>query len=127
MRQTFIRFKTGDIAVSHIREMYEELYQNDFKLMKWSPRDALIEKKRDSCWLYTGQKFDPDYIELIKGGWTHDHCQICDISISDTDGDEVTSEGYFDNYDWVCRSCYESVLSTDNIEGFIRKSEKAEL
>lgn len=49
MRQTFIRLKTGDIAVSHIREMYKELYQNDFKLMKWYPRDALIEKKRDSC------------------------------------------------------------------------------
>ena len=36
--------------------------------MNWKPRPALIDKTGKTSSLYTGQKFDPTYIDLIKDG-----------------------------------------------------------
>jgi len=126
MKHIFVRLPTGNIEIEHIREMYAELQHNNFILKKWFPRPALIDKKGKTSWLYTGQNFDPELIELVQDGWTHDHCQVCSTTISDVDNEYSFSEGYFDNYDWVCKSCYDSILKSDNVEEFIKKSEKIE-
>ena len=80
MSNTFVKLSTGDIEIEQIREVYEDLKGTDLKLMNWKPRSALIERNRGTVWLYTGQKFDPKYIDLIEDGWTHDHCQVCSVS-----------------------------------------------
>ncbi|HSC52739.1 MAG TPA: hypothetical protein VLC98_03930 [Phnomibacter sp.] len=126
MKHTFIKLPTAKIEIDHIREMYDELHNNDFKYTKWFPRPALIEKTLKTSWLYTGQNFDPKLIELVQDGWTRDHCQICSATISEVDNEYSFSEAYFDNYDWVCKSCYELVLKSDNVEEFINKCEKIE-
>jgi len=95
MKYTFVKLPNGDIEIDHMREMYAELHTNDFRLFKWFPRPALIEKNRKTSWLYTGQKFDPDSIDFVQDGWTHDHCQICSTTISDVDNEYSFSEGYF--------------------------------
>lgn len=126
MKHTFVRLPTGNIEIEHIREMYAELRHNNFLYTKWFPRPALIDKNGKTSWLYTGQNFDPKLIELVQDGWTHDHCQICSTTISEVDNEYSFSEGYFDSYDWVCKSCYDLILKSDNIEEFINKSEKVE-
>ena len=112
----FVKLPTGNIEIDHIREMYEELKETPFRFMNWNPRPALIEKSGKTTWLYTGQKFDPKYIALVEDGWTHDHCQICSISISEKENEYTITNGYFNGYNWVCKSCYESILTADDLE-----------
>jgi len=126
MNFTFVKLPTGNIEIDHIREMYSELRNNEFRFTKWFPRPALIEKNRKTSWLYTGQRFDPKFIELVQDGWTHDHCQICSTTLSENANQHSFTEGYFDNYDWVCKSCYELILKSDNIEEFLKKCNKIE-
>ena len=116
MSNTFVKLPTGDVEIEHIREMYKDLNGADLKFMNWKPRAALIERNRGNAWLYTGQKFDPKFIDLVEGGWTHDHCQICSVTISEDKDEHTVTEGYFDGYDLVCKSCYETVLAVDNLE-----------
>ncbi len=96
--------------------MCEDLKGTDFEYMNWKPRPALIEKIGKTSWLYTGQKYDPAYINLVEDGWTHDHCQICFVVICKNKTEDTLIDGYFDGYDWVCKSCYERILASDNLE-----------
>jgi hypothetical protein len=116
MSNTFVKLPTGDIEIDHIREMYEDLKGTTFHHMKWKPRPALVDKKGKTTRLYTGQKFDPNYIDLVEDGWTHDHCQICFVSIGKQENQYTQSEGYFDGYDWLCKSCFETFLTVENLE-----------
>ena len=51
----------------------------------WETKDALREKKGGVTWLYTGQTFDNEKVELLQNGWTHDHCDICSNDIREGD------------------------------------------
>jgi hypothetical protein len=124
MKYTFVKLPTGNIEIDHIREMYSELHYNNFKFIKWFSRPALVQKNGKTSWLYTGQKYDETKIDLVEDGWTHDHCQICSKTLSENDSEHSFSEGYFDNYDWVCKSCFELILKADNLEEFLATSEK---
>lgn len=126
MSNTFVKLPTGDIEIDHIREMYEDLKDTSFEYMKWTPRPALIEKNGKTTWLYTGQKFDPNYISLVNDGWTHDHCQICSINISDNENEYIVTSGYFNGYDWVCKSCFEIIIVVDNLEKALTEMAKYE-
>jgi len=126
MKHTFVKLPTGDIEIDHIREMYEDLQATSFQYMTWKPRTALIEKNGKTSWLYTGQKFDPDYIELVEKGWTHDHCEICSISISDSKNHYTVTDGYFNGSEWLCKSCYETIIAVDNLEGKLAELPKYE-
>jgi hypothetical protein len=116
MSNTFVKLPTGDVEIDHIREMCEDLKGTEFQLMEWRPRPALIDKNGKRTRLYTGQKFDANYIDLVEDGWTHDHCQICFVSIGEHENQYTQTEGYFNSYDWVCKSCYETFLTIDNLE-----------
>jgi hypothetical protein len=116
MSNTFVRLPNGDIEIDHIREMYYDLKGTAFQYMKWKPRLALVEKKGKTTWLYTEQKFDPNYIEYVEDGWRHDHCQICSVTIGDNENQYTVTDGYFNGYDWVCKSCYETIIGGENLE-----------
>ncbi len=55
--------------------------------------------------LYVGQKFDPQYIDLVDDGWTHDHCEICYKDLYEIE-DPEHGEGYTNGQDWICSECY---------------------
>ena len=40
--------------------------------------------------------------------WDHDHCEFCQIKLSDSEIDEVMHEGWTDNdeYHWICATCF---------------------
>jgi hypothetical protein len=105
MIKTFIKLPNGDFEIEQIRKIVSEININEFKLTKWHPLPALIDKKSGSIHLYRGQRFDPLYFELDKEGWTHDHCIICFNRISET-----SDKPYFNDVDWICKSCYESLF-----------------
>lgn len=116
MSQTFIKLSNSDIEIEHIREMYVDLKGSTFQFIKWMARPALVDKNRKTTRLYTGQKFDPNYIDYVNDGWIHDDCQICFVSIGAYENQYTQTEGYFDGYGWVCKSCYETIIVAENIE-----------
>ena len=116
MSNTSVRLPNGDIEIEHIREMVEDLKDGDFKFSKWFARPALIEKKSVTTHLFLGQKFDPNYFVLDNEGWTHDHCEICSVVISEQQSEYVRHKGYFDKWNWICKVCYEILFINDNIE-----------
>jgi hypothetical protein len=54
-------------------------------------------------------------VEVIEGGWDHEHCSICWENISPDQPDN--KYGYFDqNNDWVCQSCYEKYVIPKSLD-----------
>jgi hypothetical protein len=121
MSNTFVKLPTGDIEIEHIREIYYDLKGTTFQDMKWKPRPALVDKNGKTTQLYTGQKFDPNYTELVEDGWTNDDCQICFVSIGEHENQYTKSECYFNGYDWVCKSCFETIFTSENLEEALAK------
>ncbi len=72
----------------------------------WKPKDALIGKNDKTAWLYTGQNFDEDLVELIKNGWTHDHCDICSTDIGEMDNCATSGNQI------ICVACYNDFIKT---------------
>jgi hypothetical protein len=112
----FVKLPSGYFDIDDIREQYEDLKDTSFEYGKWKPRAALIEKNGKTSWLYTGQKYDPKFIDLVEDGWTHDHCVICSRTISEKENQYTDSNGYFNGYEWVCKGCYETVISASDLE-----------
>ena len=42
-----------------------------------------------------------------RDGWEHDHCELCNATISELEND--LNEGYAtdDDYRWICETCYQ--------------------
>jgi len=66
----------------------------------WKPKDALVDKNSKTFWLYNGQAFDKDKIELVKKGWTHEHCDICLNDIKENDSCAKSDNQI------ICEICY---------------------
>jgi hypothetical protein len=115
MSNTFVKLPTGDIEIEHILQLCIDLSFTRFELMPWKPRPALIDKSGQK-WLYTGQKYDRKYIQLIEDGWTHDHCEICFTVLGNKENQATFSSGYFNGGVWVCESCYKNLIAVDNLE-----------
>lgn len=117
MSHTFVRLPTGDVEIDHIREMVAEVKDQTFAFSKWHPRPGLKEKKSGFVThLYTGQAFDENYFTLDKSGWTDDHCLICFKTLGSDPDDYAETEGYFNGYDWVCKTCYKELVLAKDLE-----------
>ena len=124
MANTFVRLPSGDIEIEHIREMASDLKDTNFKYSKWFARPALIDKKSGTTHLFHGQKFDDKYFDLDNEGWTHDHCAICSVVISEQESEYVKHDGYYNGWDWICKDCYEALFMSDNLEEALQKFDK---
>ena len=69
------------------------------------PQDALKHRNTGRIALHHGQSYDPAEFDLIKAGWTHNHCIICWRSLFEGKDAEV-SFGYTNGQDWLCPDCY---------------------
>ncbi len=60
---------------------------------------------------------DDDFvsIELVSGGWDHEHCALCWRIIGAEQGEEPF--GYTDGHDWLCETCHQQFVAS----GFGRK------
>ena len=79
----------------------------DWRFAEWRCRDALVDHGAQT--LYTGQRYDPSKVELVRGGWKHDHCAICWWTLWETE-DPESGTGYTDGIDWLCVECYEKLV-----------------
>ncbi|WP_299822408.1 hypothetical protein [uncultured Pontibacter sp.] len=125
MKHTFVKLPSGNVEIEHIREMVSELKNSEWKFMKWFSRPALINKKSNTAThLYMGQKFDEQYFKLEEKGWTHDHCEICFVSIGESPNDYTETEGYFNGDDWICKFCFNELVLAENLENKLTSLEQ---
>ncbi|NDC39552.1 MAG: hypothetical protein EBZ48_16190 [Proteobacteria bacterium] len=106
-------WKTKDIA-----DAVEWCLTQTWHRETWKPTAALVHKKGGTVSQYRGQKFDPDKIDLVERGWTHDHCEICWWTLRESD-DADDGEGYHNETNgWICSECFqqfiEQAYSTSN-------------
>jgi hypothetical protein len=122
---TFIKLPTGDVEIGHIREMVSEVKGQDFVFTKWHPRPGLRDKKLNFVTLlYTGQSFDEKCFTLDNTGWTDDHCLVCFKTLGEDPNQYTDTEGYFDGADWVCKTCYNELVSADDLEKKLESFER---
>jgi hypothetical protein len=91
---------------AHVEEAVADCLGRAWTRQPWFPRDALVHRNGSATSLYIGQKYDPAKIDLVPGGWNHDHCAICFWDLFQTD-DAEHGVGYTDGHDWLCAECYE--------------------
>ena len=97
--------------------MVSEIKGQDFVFKKWHPRPGLRDKKSNFVThLYTGQSFDEKSFTLDNVGWIGDHCLICFKTFGADPTQYIDTEGYFDGYDWVCKTCYTELVLADDLE-----------
>ena len=98
-----------------IQEDIDWCRQHSWKRKRWQATSALIHKKGGRISQYVGQKFDPDKVDLVEDGWTHDHCVICWHTLFDSKKEEENTGWTDGNRNWLCLECHEK---------FIRKIEE---
>ncbi len=97
---------------SHIEEAIADCKESSWERQAWFARNALVHGKGGRVSLYVGQKYDPAKIELVKGGWNHDHCQICWWDLYESE-DPEHGAGYTNGGDWLCSECYSKFIASD--------------
>jgi ATP-dependent Clp protease ATP-binding subunit ClpA len=94
-------------SVRELGEYYRKFY---WEKRQWVARDALVQSSKAALYLYSGQSFDLEQFDLVKGGWGEDHCAICWWKLCESDSSEHR-EGFTNGQDWLCMECYERFVS----------------
>jgi hypothetical protein len=97
---------------AHIEEAVVSCRGRVWRRERWVRRDALVEHGDKSRRLFIGQKYNTEHFDLVRGGWSHDHCEICWWDLFETT-DEDHSIGYTDGRDWICAECYSQFINAD--------------
>ena len=88
-------------------DMAELVFDNSiiWKRVKFKPHDST--------------RYHPDgRVEIVKGGWDHEHCQICKQTISTYENDD--HYGYANQDDnWLCDSCYHKYVLKKSLDFII--------
>ncbi len=100
----------SSVSVREFSDYYSQKFQ--WEKRAWAPRDALVRRSDKKIFLYSGQVYDPEQMELVKGAWNEDRCGICWWKLADLNEPEH-DEGYTNGQDWLCRECYERFVRKD--------------
>jgi hypothetical protein len=85
-------------------ELVELVFNNSiiWKRVKFESKDSTV--------------YHPDgRVEILKGGWNHEHCKICFQNISMFEADDQF--GYVNQKDdWLCESCYQKYAANKSLD-----------
>jgi len=98
------KWKRADIAPT-----LDDCRQYQWHQQQWGRRDELSQKHGGTSSPYVGQSYDSTKVDLVRGGWTHDHCEICWWKLFETQ-DIEHSVGYSNGHGWICRECFERFI-----------------
>jgi hypothetical protein len=97
-------------SAKSVREFSEYYRKFHWEKRRWTPRDALAQRSDKTLYLYSDQAYDPEQFELMKGGWSEDHCAICWWKLFES-GSVEHGEGYTNGQDWLCSECMERFVN----------------
>ena len=109
-QEATVRIHGSDWKLADVEDAVAFCREHRWRREQWVRRDALVQRTGTTS-LYTGQRYDPAYCELVRGGWSHDHCEICWWTLSEG-GDEEHSVGYTNGGRWICSECYRHFIET---------------
>ena len=110
----------GRLIVANLFPELDELRKREWTFKQWHSTPALIGKKDGSQVQYFGQKYDPDYFDLVEYGWTHDHCEICSTVLC-ANNEAGETNGYVSDGDWLCTTCYKYLVAPTDLDDVFRK------
>ena len=106
----------GRLDLDFAIECATELRQTEWEFKKYKARQALKDINGGGIRPYVGQNYDPTKMELVKDGWTHDHCEICFATIAEGETDkEFEIDGFNSELDWICNNCYSTFIEPSNL------------
>ncbi len=105
----------ADFKDKYLAEMVARHRAKPWRLQSWVSQPALFSKDGSRSTRFHGQSFDPNEYNLVEGGWSHDHCPYCWVTVSDLSDPDYISEAYTDGNDWVCPDCYAKYLASTNV------------
>jgi len=122
-KNKYIKLPSGsELDLEYAIECATELRESEWELKKYKFGKSLNDKNGGTSRLYVGQTFDPAKVDLIDKGWTHDHCEICQTTISEGDSDsDYETEAYSSNFDWICKNCYSNLIEPMDLNTGIKK------
>ncbi len=97
-------------SAESIMELSEYYRKFHWEKRRWTARDALVQRSNKALHLYSGQSYDPEQVDLVKGGWSEDPCVICRWKLYESNSPEH-GEGYTNGQDWLCTECFERFVS----------------
>ncbi len=109
-REDFIEIHGELWTANTIRQLSERLQKFHWEKRRWVPRDGLVQRADRKLHFYSGQSYDPEKFELVKGEWSEDRCAICWWGLCESDSLEH-GEGFTNGQDWLCTECYERFLN----------------
>lgn len=114
--KSYVRKNGGIFNADYLLEIIQWAKKINWDKTQWKSQQALVEKKGGKIALYTGQKYDPEYFNLIEDAWSHDHCEICSQRIENND------IAYQCENEIICSDCYLEFVLPENIEEEIKKN-----
>ena len=94
-----------------IREEISWCKQQSWSHQKWKPTPALVNKNGGRVSQYHGQKYDPEKIDLVPEGWTHDHCSICWFTLYDSEKHDENTGWTDGKGNWLCVECHTQFIA----------------
>jgi hypothetical protein len=71
----------------------------------WKPRDVVVNRRTGKFSFDLTLADDAVNFELVKNGWTKDHCSVCDWELLESQ--DLHGIGYTNGHQWICLECYE--------------------
>ncbi len=105
-REDYVEIHGELWGADSVRGLGEYYRKFQWESRQWVARDALVQRSNAALYLYSGQSYDPEKANLLKGGWSEDPCAICWWKLCESDSPEH-GEGYRNSQDWLCTECYE--------------------
>jgi hypothetical protein len=82
------------------------MYNWHWAKRSWTNADIAIARKTGKVSFDLTLARDAENFELVKGGWTKDHCFICRWDLFESREDPDHGTGYTNGHDWLCTECY---------------------
>ena len=84
------------------------MYNWHWDKRSWTNADIAIAKKTGKVSFNLSLARDTENCELVKNGWTRDHCFICRWELFESQNEEDADHGtgYTNGHDWLCTECY---------------------
>jgi hypothetical protein len=108
--RAILRCYTAMEYVEFLRRKLERIHNSEWHFATWERRPALVARAGGRMRLYTGQDYDAAEYELVEGVWDHDHCEICNATISNDNYKDEIRDAYTNSKNWLCPACHQRVV-----------------